>query len=75
VQRQATAERMTQSSCFIATSVLEEAKHRSMKVYQRVRTLLAANKSCFVFSNEHHRSTYVERLAQESPNGALALAA
>lgn len=50
-------------------TVLEEVKHRSMQVYARLRALSSTKERCFyVFSNEHHRATFVERRSDESPN-------
>ncbi|KAJ3157031.1 exosome catalytic subunit dis3 [Geranomyces variabilis] len=53
----------------ILQTVLQELKHRSNAVYARARTLISDPKRRFiVFCNEHHRDTYVERRADESPN-------
>lgn len=44
-------------------------KHRSVPIYKRLRLLIEdPEKHFFVFSNEHHVDTRVERLAGESPN-------
>ncbi|KAJ2754073.1 exosome catalytic subunit dis3, partial [Coemansia nantahalensis] len=41
----------------------------SMAVYNRVRAVVRdSERRWFVFSNEHHRETFVERAAGESPN-------
>ncbi|KAJ3154528.1 exosome catalytic subunit dis3 [Geranomyces michiganensis] len=53
----------------ILQTVLQELKHRSTAVYTRARALISDPKRRFiVFCNEHHRDTYVERRAEESPN-------
>jgi len=59
------------NNIIVLQTVLQEVKHRNYKLYQRMRTLLNTNGSAFVFANEHHRDTYVERLPGESPNGVL----
>ncbi|KAJ3051446.1 exosome catalytic subunit dis3 [Rhizophlyctis rosea] len=53
----------------ILQTVLEELRHRSKPVYDRVRALIAEPaRSFYVFSNEHSRETYIERQKDESPN-------
>lgn len=53
----------------ILQTVLEETKHLNLSVYNRLRTLTGnADKHFHVFSNEHHRETYVERQKDESAN-------
>ncbi len=48
---------------------LEELRNRSRPVYGRVRSLIAnPEKKFYVFCNEHHRSTYVQSLPNESVN-------
>ncbi|KAJ1921532.1 exosome catalytic subunit dis3 [Mycoemilia scoparia] len=52
-------------------TVLEELKGLSMAVYSRVRSIVSnhgAIRRWFVFSNEHHRETFVDREKDESPN-------
>ena len=50
-------------------TVLAEVRARSAQVYSRLRALVADAERCFyVFSNEHHRATYVRRNKGESPN-------
>jgi hypothetical protein len=40
-----------------------------LQTYERARALIAEPaRGCFVFSNEHHSGTYIERQADESPN-------
>ncbi|KAK9797008.1 hypothetical protein WJX73_004308 [Symbiochloris irregularis] len=53
----------------ITSVVLEEVRHQNQSAYQRLRTLTAASdRRFFVFSNEHHRDTYITALPGESPN-------
>ncbi|KAI9002338.1 hypothetical protein BC832DRAFT_561272 [Gaertneriomyces semiglobifer] len=53
----------------ILQTVLDELRHRSMAVYNRVRALVSdRTRRLFVFCNEHHRDTYVERTLDETPN-------
>jgi exosome complex exonuclease DIS3/RRP44 len=53
----------------IPQTVLEEVKHRDVGIYKRLRGVISNRERHFiVFSNEHHRETYIERLQGESPN-------
>eukprot|EP01103_Thecamoeba_quadrilineata_P016000 TRINITY_DN5220_c0_g1_i2.p1 TRINITY_DN5220_c0_g1~~TRINITY_DN5220_c0_g1_i2.p1 ORF type:complete len:949 (+),score=182.23 TRINITY_DN5220_c0_g1_i2:31-2877(+) len=53
----------------ILQTVLEEVKNRSLHIYKRIREIIADKlRLFFVFANEHHRETFVDRLDQESPN-------
>ncbi|KAJ1984510.1 exosome catalytic subunit dis3 [Dimargaris verticillata] len=53
----------------ILQTCLDELKHLSMPTYHRLRTVVGdPDRRFYVFSNEHHRETYVERLKDESPN-------
>eukprot|EP00794_Sanderia_malayensis_P006904 gene6904-7682_t len=53
----------------ILQTVLEEVKHRSYVAYKRIREIITRQeKKFYVFSNEHHPETYVERLKNEKPN-------
>lgn len=53
----------------LLSTVLEEVKHRSMHLYKRLRELVnKAEKHFYVFTNEHHRETFVEKREGESPN-------
>eukprot|EP00976_Prorocentrum_cordatum_P113578 1195721-Prorocentrum_minimum.AAC.4 len=53
----------------VPSIVREEVKHRNVAVYNRLRALCAdPTRRFFVFSNEYHQETYVEREALESPN-------
>ncbi|XP_041467167.1 exosome complex exonuclease RRP44-like [Lytechinus variegatus] len=50
-------------------TVQKEVKHRSLPSYKRIRDLIANDKKKFyVFTNEHHRETYIEIEPKESPN-------
>ncbi|KAK2975679.1 hypothetical protein RJ640_027782 [Escallonia rubra] len=49
--------------------VLDEVKNKNLAVYNRIRALCSnALRKFFVFSNEHHKETYVKAMAGESPN-------
>jgi exosome complex exonuclease DIS3/RRP44 len=53
----------------ILQTVLEEVRHRSSPVYKRLRDIIAdPGRHFYLFINEHHRDTYVERLPGESAN-------
>ncbi|KAL0075876.1 hypothetical protein J3Q64DRAFT_1773142 [Phycomyces blakesleeanus] len=53
----------------VLQTVKEELRHLSLPVYNRVTSILAdKNKRFYMFANEHHRDTYVEKLKDESPN-------
>jgi len=53
----------------VPQTVMQEVKHRNGHIYTRFRKLLADKSRRFYnFSNEHHRETYIERKAAESPN-------
>eukprot|EP01134_Creolimax_fragrantissima_P000116 CFRG0116T1 len=57
------------SNMIILQTVLDEVKNQNSAVYTRLRTLIAdVDKHTYVFTNEHHRSTFVERLPKESSN-------
>eukprot|EP00736_Rhodelphis_marinus_P013737 Rmarinus@m.21213 len=50
-------------------TVLEETRNRSVATYNRARKIAAdPTRRWFVFSNEHHRLTYIERQPGESVN-------
>ncbi|EDV25093.1 uncharacterized protein TRIADDRAFT_25898 [Trichoplax adhaerens] len=50
-------------------TVLQEVKHLSASTYRRIRDAIAnPEKKFYVFSNEHHKKTYIERGKDESPN-------
>ena len=49
--------------------VLQEVKHQNPGTYKRLRDIVAnKTRRFFVFSNEHHKDTYVERREGESTN-------
>lgn len=49
--------------------VLQEVKHQNLGVYRRARDIIGnRDKKFYVFGNEHHRETYVEREGSESSN-------
>lgn len=57
------------SHVILLQTVLEETRHRSYAVYQRLLRLANESSRCWhIFSNEHHRFTYIERERKESPN-------
>lgn len=53
----------------VSSVVLQEVKHRGLPVYNRLRSLCQdKGRRFYVFSNEHHRETYVTAEPGESPN-------
>ncbi|GMH06614.1 hypothetical protein Nepgr_008454 [Nepenthes gracilis] len=53
----------------VLSVVLEEVKNKNISVYNRLRALCSNSvRSFFVFSNEHHKDTYVKAMVGESPN-------
>ncbi|CAO3652055.1 unnamed protein product [Cunninghamella echinulata] len=53
----------------VLQTVREELKHLSLPIYNRVNSLLAdTNKRFYMFANEHHRETFIDRLKDETPN-------
>ncbi|XP_021714097.1 exosome complex exonuclease RRP44 homolog A-like [Chenopodium quinoa] len=53
----------------VLSVVLEEVKNKNLSVYNRLRTLCSnSQRKFFVFSNEHHKETYVKAMVNESPN-------
>jgi exosome complex exonuclease DIS3/RRP44 len=57
------------SLCVPPASVLDETRHRNVGLYNRLRKCTGdSSKQFTVFSNEHHRQTYVERRPGESAN-------
>uniref|UniRef100_A0A803LNN6 Exosome complex exonuclease RRP44 homolog A n=1 Tax=Chenopodium quinoa TaxID=63459 RepID=A0A803LNN6_CHEQI len=53
----------------VLSVVLEEVKNKNLSVYNRLRTLCSnLQRKFFVFSNEHHKETYVKAMVNESPN-------
>jgi exosome complex exonuclease DIS3/RRP44 len=53
----------------VAQTVLDEVRNRSPQAYARLRSIVSAtDRRFYVFSNEHHRATFIEKLEGESPN-------
>ncbi|KAM5547021.1 exosome complex exonuclease RRP44 [Rosa sericea] len=53
----------------VLSIVLEEVKNRNLSVYNRLRALCSNSlRKFFVFSNEHHKDTYVTDMSGESKN-------
>ncbi|KAG6799814.1 exosome complex exonuclease RRP44 [Apis mellifera caucasica] len=53
----------------IVQTVLEEVKHKSSLVYKRLKNLINnVHRKFYVFINEHHKETYIERNPGESIN-------
>ena len=49
--------------------VLQEVKHQNIGVYKRIRDVASnPEKRFYVFANEHHRETFIERESAESSN-------
>jgi exosome complex exonuclease DIS3/RRP44 len=61
-------ERGLMMNLIILQTVLDEVRGNNLKLYTRVRAFIASHPHAVVFSNEHHRATYVERVAKETPN-------
>eukprot|EP00741_Cyanophora_paradoxa_P002860 tig00000640_g2776.t1 len=57
------------TNVIVLQTVLQETKNLNMSTYNRLRTALGdAAKHFHLFSNEHHRETYVEQQPSESAN-------
>ncbi|KAL5984268.1 Exosome complex exonuclease RRP44 A [Asimina triloba] len=53
----------------VLSVVLEEVRNKNLSVYNRLRALCSNNaRKFFVFSNEHHKDTFVKAMVGESPN-------
>ncbi|KAM0919727.1 hypothetical protein ACQ4PT_007905 [Festuca glaucescens] len=53
----------------VLSVVLDEVKNKNLSVYNRLKTLCTNTaRRFFVFTNEHHRDTYIKEMAGESPN-------
>ncbi|KAJ2087906.1 exosome catalytic subunit dis3 [Coemansia sp. RSA 986] len=62
-------ERPIINNVIVLSTVLDELRGLSIAVYNRVRTIVKdSERRWFVFSNEHHRETFVDRQPNESPN-------
>lgn len=56
------------TNLILLQTVLDEVRSNNQKMYTRVRAFIAKHPNAIVFCNEHHRSTYIERVQGESPN-------
>ncbi|KAI1313414.1 exosome catalytic subunit dis3 [Mortierella claussenii] len=62
-------ERPQITNVIVLQTVLEEVKHLSLPIHKRVRDMISnKEKRFYVFSNEHHRDTFIEKLKDETPN-------
>lgn len=53
----------------VLQTVIEELKGHNISLYERVRKVISnEEKNFFVFSNEHHKETFIERQEEESIN-------
>ncbi len=53
----------------ILQTVLEKVKHRSSNVYKKLNDIIVnPDRRVFLFNNEHHQDTYIEREPKESAN-------
>lgn len=53
----------------VLSTVLDEVRNKSIALYTRVRTLISdPDRRIVVFSNEHHKNTYVQKAKNESIN-------
>ncbi|OZJ01556.1 hypothetical protein BZG36_05343 [Bifiguratus adelaidae] len=53
----------------VLQNVLDELRHLSVAVHNRVRIMIEdKDRKFYVFSNEHHRNTYAEKIPSETPN-------
>lgn len=53
----------------ILQTVLEEVRHKSPTVYKRLKEIIAdVKRKFYIFVNEHHKETYVERVPGENIN-------
>lgn len=53
----------------VLSVVLEEVRNKNLAVYNRLKALCTNSlRKYFVFSNEHHKDTYVKEMVGESPN-------
>ncbi|XP_071559206.1 exosome complex exonuclease RRP44 [Temnothorax nylanderi] len=57
------------TNVIILQTVLEEIRHKSSTVYKKLKAIIGnATRKFFVFINEHHRETYIEREPGEKVN-------
>ena len=53
----------------ILQTVLEEVRHRSSPIYKRLKDIVAdQSRHFYIFINEHHKDTYIERDQGETAN-------
>merc|ERR1711899_235862 len=53
----------------VLQTVLEEVRHRSSPIYKRLRDIISdPTRRFYVFINEHHKDTYIERNRGETAN-------
>lgn len=59
----------TITNVIILQTVLEEIRHKSSTVYKKLKEIIgSAKRQFFIFVNEHHRETYIEREPGEKTN-------
>lgn len=57
------------TNVIILQTVLEEIRHKSATVYKKLKHIIRnATRNFFLFINEHHRETYIEREPGEKTN-------
>ena len=57
------------TNVIILQTVLEEVRHRSSPIYKRLKDIIHdPSRHFYVFINEHHKETYIERERGESAN-------
>lgn len=57
------------ANVIVLQTVLEEVRHKSATVYKKLKLIIGnARRKFFVFINEHHRETYMEREPGEKIN-------
>ncbi|KAF9895845.1 exosome catalytic subunit dis3, partial [Lobosporangium transversale] len=57
------------TNVIVLQTVLEEVKHLSLPIHKRMRDIISnKEKRFYVFSNEHHRETFIEKVKDETPN-------
>lgn len=57
------------NNVIILQTVLQEVKHRNLGIYKRLRDIISNKRRKFhVFSNEHHKETFIGQRFEESPN-------
>lgn len=62
-------EEKVMNDVIILQTVLEEVKHKSSNVFKKLNDILVnPDRRFFLFNNEHHQDTYIEREPKESAN-------